>query len=217
MDPKQLVADGYDRIADAYNAQVAKGGGGRRLPYLAMLAAELPERARVLDLGCGSGVPVVRLLAERFDVTGVDISSRQIELARRNVPSATFVQGDMAAQRFPEASFDAVVAFFSVLHLPRDEHAPLFAAIASWLRPGGLLVASTGARSNPGTIADDWKGAPMYWSFYPSAVTRAAIRATGLDIVEAREETVDEDGEPWTFLWIVAKKSAGSPSSSSPG
>ena len=41
---------------------------------------------RVLDLGCGAGVPIARRLAERYKVTGVDISERQIMLVRRNVP-----------------------------------------------------------------------------------------------------------------------------------
>jgi ubiquinone/menaquinone biosynthesis C-methylase UbiE len=59
----------------------------------------------------------------------VDISARQVELARRNAPAATFIHGDMAAQTFPESSFDAVVAFFSIFHLPREDHGTLFESI----------------------------------------------------------------------------------------
>ncbi|MCC7371457.1 MAG: class I SAM-dependent methyltransferase [Chloroflexi bacterium] len=206
MNPKQLVADGYDRIAETYAARVAGGVNEHRFRHLAVLEAELPVGARVLDLGCGAGVPVARRLAERFDVTGVDISRRQIELARASVPNATFSHGDMTALTFPAASFDAVVAFFSLIHLPRDEHAAMFASIATWLRPGGLLVASTGSYSDPGTVEQDWLGAPMYWSFFASAVSLALIRAAGLEIVEAQDVTADEDGQPVTFLWVVARK-----------
>src|SRR3954467_1231439 len=110
MDPKQIVRDGYDRIAEAYVAQVGKGRGQRRQRQLERLT-DLPDGAPVLDLGCGAGIPVAQLLAERFQVTGVDISARQIELARQNVPGATFIQADMADLHFPEASFAAVVAF----------------------------------------------------------------------------------------------------------
>ena len=206
MDPKRIVADGFDQIAETYAAWVERDGIGHRESHLALLETELPEGARILDLGCGAGAPVARRLAERFEVTGVDISDRQIELARRNVPGATFIHGDMASQRFPEASFDAVVTFFSIFHLPREEHGALFRMIASWLRPGGYLVASTGTYSDPGTIEEDWLGAPMYWSFHPRAVTLEMLRASGLEIVQARDETGEEDGQPTTFLWLVAQK-----------
>ena len=209
MDPKQIVADGFDRIAETYAAWVERDGIGHRESHLALLEAELPAGARVLDLGCGAGVPIARRLAARFEVTGVDISERQILLARHAVPTATFVHGDMAAQSFPEASFDAVVAFFSIFHLPREEHGALFGRIASWLRPGGYLVASTGARSDPGTVEEDWLGAPMYWSFYSSEKSLELLRASGLEIERADEATGEEDGQPVTFLWIVARKPGG--------
>ena len=209
MDPKRIVADGFDRIAETYAAWVERDGIGRRERHLELLEAELPAGARVLDLGCGAGVPIARRLAARFEVTGIDISARQIELARHAVPAATFVHGDMAAQSFPEASFDAVVAFFSIFHLSREEHGALFGRIASWLRPGGYLVASTGARSDPGTVEEDWLGAPMYWSFYPSETSLELVRASGLEIVQADEATGEEDGQPVTFLWIVARKPGG--------
>ena len=206
MDPKQIVAAGYDQIAETYAAWVAAGGGEHRQRHLAILQNELPDGARVLDLGCATGVPVARQLAARYDVTGVDISRRQIELARANVPNATFIQADMATLVFPPASFDAIVAFFSLIHLPREEHAALFERIVSWLRPGGLFVASMGSHSDPGTVEQDWLGAPMYWSFYASDVSLELMQAAGLEMAQASEETADEDGQPVTFLWVVARK-----------
>jgi imidazolonepropionase-like amidohydrolase len=208
MDPKQIVADGYDQIAETYAAWVACGGADLRRRYLSILTSHLPDGARVLDLGCGAGLPVVQELAERFEVTGVDISRRQIELARQNVRSATFLQADVSAVRFPAASFGAVVSFHMLGHLPRDEHGPLFRSIASWLRPGGLFVASTTTFWDPGTVEQDWLGAPMYFSGVAWDVGLDLIRASGLEIVSAREETADEDGKTVAFLWIVARKSA---------
>src|SRR5262245_33660127 len=106
MDPKQIVADGYDQIAETYAAWVARGDAELRRRYLSILTADLAAGARVLDLGCGGGVPVARELAQRFAVSGVDISQRQIELARQNVPNATFIQADVGTLSFPSASFD---------------------------------------------------------------------------------------------------------------
>jgi imidazolonepropionase-like amidohydrolase/SAM-dependent methyltransferase len=208
MDPKQIVADGYDQIAEAYPDWVARGGARLRRRYLSILTPDLPVGARVLDLGCGAGVPVASELAERFEVTGVDISRRQIELARASVPRATFIQADASALSFPDASFDAVVSFHMLGHLPRDEHGPLFRSIALWLRPGGMFVASTTTFWDYGTVEKDWLGAPMYFSGLSSDVGLGLMRAAGLEIVSAREETVDEDGKKVAFLWVVARKPA---------
>jgi SAM-dependent methyltransferase len=206
MDPKRIVAEGYDRIAERYLLW-AEGIGGRvRERYAQVLADGLADGAAVLELGCGAGVPVTRQLAERFRVTGVDISRRQIELAWQYVPGATFIHGDMASQTFPPGSFDAVAAIYALTHVPREEHGPLLGAIASWLRPGGLFVASMGAGSDPGTVEGDWLGVPMYFSGYAGDAGQELVRRSGLRIVSAREETIDEDGRPATFLWVVARK-----------
>jgi ubiquinone/menaquinone biosynthesis C-methylase UbiE len=205
-DPKQLVARGYDTIAETYAAWASMARVEERARYTAKLMRALPAGAAVLELGCGTGIPTTRIFAERFAVTGVDIAARHVELARQNVPSAQFIHADMARLDLAPASFDAVAAFYSIIHLPREEHAGLLRAIAGWLRPQGLLVATLGAGAEPGAIEPDWLGAPMYWSHYDSAANRALIDQAGLHILDAREETAEEDGQPVTFLWMIAQK-----------
>src|SRR6185295_3397249 len=87
--------------------------------WLGVLASLLPKGARVLDLGCGAGVPVAReLVARDCHVVGVDVSARQVQLARNNVPEAVFLQADMTSVQFAPASFDAVAALYSITHVP---------------------------------------------------------------------------------------------------
>src|SRR5215471_11727511 len=106
-DPKTIVAQGYDRIADAYLARF--GQSSVRDAKLAGLVKRLPAGAMVLDLGCGAGEPVAReLVAHGFQVTGVDASIGQIARARRNVPEASFVHADMTSVQLPAESFDAI-------------------------------------------------------------------------------------------------------------
>src|SRR5688572_29282970 len=105
---KQLVAAGYDRIADAYLA--SKEPIDQQLEALLRgLTAGCGSGARVLDLGCGAGVPVTQWLAARHRVVGVDFSSRQLALAREHLPGAALVRADMGALAFAPESFDAVV------------------------------------------------------------------------------------------------------------
>lgn len=207
-DPKHIVAEGFDRIGERYVEWSLQTRVEERERYTSLIVDRLPRGASVLDLGCGAGVPTTATLAEHFRVTGVDISPRQIELARQNVPQGTFVHADMASLDFPPANFDAVVAFYSLFCLPRAELFPLVQKIASWLKPKGLFVAALGAQEVEELFSPDWLGVPMYWSLFESETNLRLIREAGFQILSAQEETEEEDGVPITFLWVVAQKSA---------
>lgn len=204
--PKRIVADGYDRIAETYNEWVSGVRTEERARYTTALFERVPSGSEVLELGCGIGLTTTRHLAERYSVTAVDLSPRQVELARENVPSARFLHGDMTQLSFPPESFDAVVAFYSIIHVPREEHPGLLHNIALWLRPGGLLIATLGAQATEYGFEENWLGASMYWSSYDSDTNRRLVEDAGLEIVSAELETEDEFGEPVTFFWVVARK-----------
>lgn len=204
LDPKQVVAEGYDRIAERYLELDETGISQARNHYTNWLLRELSPGSTVLDLGCGAGVPVAISLAKRFDVTGVDISARQVELARANVPNARFIQADVTQHEFPLQSFGAVIAFYSLIHIPRDQHPALLRKIATWLRPAGIFVATMGARSIKADF-DEYLGTQMYWSHFDSDTNKRLIKEVGLDIVSAEEITHIEFGSPVTFLWVIAK------------
>jgi len=209
-DHKQLVAQGYDRIAQRYLEAAQRGlaqeQATARMTYLRKVLERLPDQAHVLELGCGAGVPCTQLLAKRAHVTGVDISAAQITLAQQHVPEATLLHADMMTLAFPPASFDAIVAFYSIIHLPRPEQAMLIARLATWLRPGGWLLGNLGTRNDSGTVEPDWLGSPMYWSSYDAQTNRDLVSQAGFSLVEAEVLIDDEDGEAVPFLWILAQK-----------
>ena len=183
-DYARLVEDGYDRCAAAYNAARA----GKPSDELAPLFERLPQGALVVDLGCGAGVTVAWALGSRFRVTGVDVSAAQLALARRQVPEATFVRCDMRRYDAPPASFDAVVSFYAIFHLPREEHEALFRRVHRWLRPGGLLLATLAWRDEPAYTEDGFYGVEMYRSNFGMDEYRAMLarcRFTALDVREA--------------------------------
>ena len=206
MNPKSIVAHGYDHIAEQYAAWSSQAGAGERAQYTAHLIERLPAGAHVLELGCGTGVPTAQTLAQHFRVIGVDISSVSIDLARKNVPAASFRVSDMTALDFPSATFDAIVAFYAIIHVPRDEQAELLCRITAWLKPGGTFIATMGSTSNEAQIEADWLGTPMYWSHFDADKNQNLIRAAGLTIQSADVQTDMEDGSPISFLWVVATK-----------
>jgi len=95
--PQRIVADGYDAIAERYLEWIGPTLSPGRVHALAEVREHVDPGSSILELGCGAGVPMTRLLARSWQVHGVDISGRQVELARSNVPNATFECADMTA------------------------------------------------------------------------------------------------------------------------
>ena len=180
VDYKELVRRSYDACAEAYGASRKSDAGVE----LRGLTERLEDGMSVLDVGCGAGVPIAQTLSRRFQVTGVDISPEMAELARRNVPEAEFVCGDVMSVDFEDGSFDAVVAFYSIFHLPREEHEGLFRKVLRWLRPGGYFLCTLSQRDEPAYTEDDFFGVTMFWSNYGLERSLNTLRDVGFEVIE---------------------------------
>ena len=206
VDPKRMVADGYDAIFDRYERWEEEQGDGARGARIDAVLPLVPSRRSALDLGCGTGTKATAYLAREFDaVTAVDISARSIEVARQRMPGVEFLAGDMTRVEFPAEAFDLVAAFYSVLHVPAGEQPGLVARVASWLVPGGVFLFDVGLHAGD-QQEDDWLGAPMYWSSLGRDATLSMVTATGMRVVAAEVETVVEDGVEVSFLWVSAQR-----------
>ncbi len=141
-------------------------------------------------------------------MTGVDLSGRQIELARRFVPGATFVKSDMTELSLAPETFGAVVAFHSIIHVPRADHPALLADIYHWLEPGGYFLATLTVTDFEGEESD-WEGwgAAMRWSHYDERTNVEMLRRSGFEIVYAEPRTGKGTGDAEeTWLWVLARK-----------
>ena len=204
-DPRAIVREGYDRVSLAYRPDDSVYEGSGYSGWLGRVEPHLAPGVRVLDLGCGCGVPVSRHLAQRFDVTGVDLSPVQIERARALVPGARFVCADMTAVDFDAGSFAAVVALFATIHVPVAEQRGLFVRIGRWIGPGGWLLVTLCHDAWTGT-EDNWggvEGATMYWSNADLATSRAWLTEAGLVVAEEHQH-VDSDGA--RFMQVIARR-----------
>jgi SAM-dependent methyltransferase len=187
VNPKETVRRGYDAVSYRYRADDADADADQYAPWIARVRAEVPAGGSVLDLGCGCGVPVAGALAGDYDVLGVDLSGVQIERARGLVPDAAFIQADMTTLEHPDGSWDAVLALYSMIHVPVDDQPRLIDRIHHWLRPGGLFLATLGHRACEGT-EERWLGAdaPMWWSQADEATYRSWLTETGFTVREQR-------------------------------
>jgi 2-polyprenyl-3-methyl-5-hydroxy-6-metoxy-1,4-benzoquinol methylase len=202
--PKDIVADGYDKASYAYREDSLDTSDECYIKYknwIDELSGKLIRGCSVLDLGCGCGVPAARLLARRFRVTGVDISPVQIERARKLVPDASFVCGDMCELDISREEYDAVVCLYAIIHVPVAEQLELLARIRSWLKPGGYFLLSAGQREWTGE-EENWlkvDGCVMYWSHADRDTYVRWLEGTGFSIVWVRFVPEGEGGHSLIF------------------
>jgi SAM-dependent methyltransferase len=205
VDPKRIVERGYDMISARYS-EWHRAHDWPVARFARELDDRLPDGSQVLELGCGDGVPATELLARRHRVTAVDISERQLDRARANVPAATFIHGDMVSMEFEPGSFGGVGMFLSMTHVPRDEHPELLRRIHTWLEPGGVLVCSMGTTDSADWHEEDWLGAPSFFSHFDTETNLELVRDTGFEIEFGEPVTMLEDDAEVAFLWIVARR-----------
>jgi len=203
MDHKETVKSGYNRIADRYLAERHRDTPDVQL--LTDFIELLTPKSKVLDAGCGAGIPIAQMLAEHFDVIGVDFSKSQIELASKNVPGAHFYCKDMTQLDFPDGSLDGICSYYAIIHIPREEHASLFADFYRMLKTGGVALLCLGAEDLVDDIEEDYLGTRMYWSHYDSNTYLKMLRKQGFFIIWAKH-IADESSEGAKHLFVLAQK-----------
>jgi ubiquinone/menaquinone biosynthesis C-methylase UbiE len=194
---ERLVKKGYDKIAEEYQIDRQAFDHSRELVEF---AGFLPKSGKVLDVGCGAGVPVAKFLVEAgFEVVGIDFSEKMLKLARKNVPQATFVRKDMIKMDFADNSFDGLTAFYSIIHVPREKHSLLFKRFNRILRPDGTMLVCMGP--------DDWEsteeyyGIRMFWSQYSPEKSLQLVNDAGFEVIS---DKILERGKERHY-WILAR------------
>ena len=203
MDFRKTVKEGYNAIANRYLAERTRDSEDVRL--LNDFMERLPVNAIVLDAGCGAGIPISQKLSERFQVKGVDFSEAQIELAKKNVPNATFLCEDMAKLDFPENTFDGITSYYAIIHIPREEHQALLANFHRVLKPGGIALLCLGAEHSVEDIDENYLGARMYWSHYDTKTYLKMLDECGFSILWSKR-VEDATCEGAGHLFVLVKK-----------
>jgi SAM-dependent methyltransferase len=201
-DLHRRVERGYDAIAERYADHILANRGPETYfrSFLDRVLARIREGGRVLDLGCGAGL-VTAELVRRAGVVALDRSAVQLSLTRANAPQALLVRADMADVAFEPGSFDAVVAFWTLIHVQRDLHASVLSNVHGWLRPEGLFAGTLGTSDSPEDLEEDFFGARMSWSHFDAETNRRLVAGAGFDVEQADE--VFDEGE-WA-LWVIAR------------
>ncbi|HEX2202190.1 MAG TPA: class I SAM-dependent methyltransferase [Longimicrobium sp.] len=139
---RDALAASYDALAAEYGRRLA--GELAHKPFDRALLDRFADRVRglgpVVDVGCGPGQVAAYLHERGVDARGLDLSPAMVREARGRYPDVSFSVGDMTSLDEADGAWAAAVAFYSLIHLPRDEVGGALRELRRVLRAGGLLL-----------------------------------------------------------------------------
>jgi len=178
----ETVIDLYRRHAAQWDAARRSSGWNDRV-WIEAFADSLAHGSRVLDLGCGGGEPVARLLIERgMHVTGVDSSPEMIALARDRLPGQQWIIADMRRLAL-DRRFDGILAWDGYFHLAPEAQRAMFAMFDTHAEDDAVLMFNTGPEHGEGTSTFTFKDEPLYHASLAPAEYRALLDGSGFEVI----------------------------------
>src|SRR4030095_7474088 len=188
----------YDRVADEYVRRISDELKNKPLDrqLLDRFAENVRNLGAACDIGCGPG-HVARYLHERgVKICGVDISTEMVERACRLTPGVEFRQGDMMALDVPDEAWAGIVAFYSVIHIPRMDVVHALRELRRVLRSGGLLLLSFHIGDNTIHLDEWWEHQVCIdFFFFQSAEMESYLTSARFEIEEIIEREPYPDVE----------------------
>lgn len=161
----------------------------------------LPAGETVLDIGCGSGVPIAReLIGRDLEVTGVDASPTMLALFRQNIPNAAALMCDMRQLALAQ-SFAGQIAWDSFFHLSPEDQRPMFARFRAHAASRGILMFTSGTFE--GCAMGDLEGEPLYHGSLGPKEYRALLNDSEFEVIDHVEEDPNCGGRT---VWLAQKR-----------
>jgi SAM-dependent methyltransferase len=186
----QKCRESYEAVADEYVRRIADEL--RHKPLDRALLDKFCQRVRtmgpVCEVGCGPGHVARYLHGQGLCVTGVDLSPALIERARKLSPDVEFSVADMTALPHADGAWAGLVAFYSLIHVARDDMPRALAELWRVLQPGGLLLAAFHIGTDTVHL-DEWWGArvDVDFHFFQPAEFCGWLRSAGFEVEQMTE------------------------------
>ncbi len=193
----------YNRIADDWAREHATDTWSQ--PAVERFCSLLKPGSLILDVGCGPGLKAKFFVEQNFQIFGIDISERMIELAKESAPTASFKVLELAALDQLGQTFDGVFAQAILLHVPKNECAKAVIKMADKLRPGGhIFLAVKEKREGRGeeeVVKENSYGYvyERFFSYFRAEEVCNYVRQAGLEVVH--EEFVGSEGKRWIIVF----------------
>ena len=205
------VQGSYDQVADEYAHKFLDEFDHKPLDreLLDRFAREVSGKGLAVDLGCGPGQVARYLTARGVDCMGIDLSPQMVEQARRANPTITFQQGDMRRLDLPDGALAGIAAFYSIIHIPRDQVPDVLVELHRVLKPDGLLLMSFHAGDETRHIDEFFgKQVSLDFRFFQRAEMDKQLRAAGFSVEDVIERPPYPEVEAQTNrVYIFARSS----------
>ena len=206
-----LTRDGYDRSAAHYVARFQDHLDDRPVDraMISAFAALVNPGARVLDVGCGTGVVTAALAAAGLDVIGIDLSPNMIAQARGHHPGLSFQVGSMLELDAEDGSLGGLCAWYSIIHVPDSHLAAVFAEFHRVLAPAGVVVLAFQVGDEP-RVLTDFDGAQVNLTFIrrqPAAVADL-LSKSGFRVYPELVRQPDDGLESTPQAYLIARRAA---------
>lgn len=198
MDPED-IGKGYDQIADVWRSD--RFGNRNGMEQHERAIAFLKQKDSALDIGCGCNGRFIDLLqGHGFEVEGIDISERMIDLAKKRNPDVTFHHADICKWQLPRR-YDFITAWDSIWHIPLSEQESVLGKVLSGLNSAGVCIFTTGGVDAPQEKTDSVMGPEMYYSVLGIPRILEVISESGCVC-----RHLEYDQYPELHLCIIAQK-----------
>jgi cyclopropane fatty-acyl-phospholipid synthase-like methyltransferase len=155
-----LIASGFSEMRDSFY---------KEQKYIDLLMDYLQPGDSILDIGCGSGHPIASYLVDHgFQVTGVDSSKELLKIAGHKCPKMHTIFGDIRTVDINN-QFDAIIEWWCLFHLPKEDHSKMIARFSKWLKKGGVLEFTSGDKEYQGRDSAMLNQELNYYSLNPDA------------------------------------------------
>jgi ubiquinone/menaquinone biosynthesis C-methylase UbiE len=166
-DIAESIRASYDRIAKEYNRRISDELRHKPLDrqLLDRFAADVRVHGQVCDMGCGPGHVAHYLQAAGTNVFGLDLSPCMIEEARQSNPDMPFYVGDMTALHLKDGTLAGIVAYYSIVNIPKGILPSVFQEMYRVLKPGGQLFLAFHVGNGVTSEKELW-GHPISMDFF---------------------------------------------------
>jgi len=197
----------YDAAAEQYDSSIGQLEN-YDVTYNYFISA-LPSKGAVLDLACGSGVISRRIRKAKpgIGITGVDLSSGMLAIARKTIPDGMFIEADICSWK-PGRTFDGVVLGFGLPYLDGAESVDLISRLSKWIVPGGSFYASFMQGTTEGYEKTSFcPEQPVYIYYHDeAAITNAMIQSGIIPEKVWHLEYKESDGSYTTDVVVAGRK-----------
>ncbi len=201
---RKLTANLYDKVAEKYTATFLTDPDR---DIVDLFLSFLPKNSRILDVGCGPGIIANYMHKKGYQIEGIDISEKMIELAKKRAPQCRFRLLDMRDLDYPQDSFDGIVALYSIIHIPKSDIFDVFTKFSRVLKSGGYLLVAVQEGKGEVLLSDPLApGEKVFLNLFEKEELLEILNKLGFNILHISKRSPVVGEFPYPHIRVIAQK-----------